>query len=106
MSVVTNIILSVGALDGDFPDRGACETLEAVNQFFHPRPGLLPLRVAGGWKAFEADVFTGAFNYLDLPAFMAHLRSVEWREPDLVQVFVMEQEDELFRLLRLNDETD
>lgn len=105
MSIVTNILLSVGTLDWDDLEDGR-PPLDAVNAYFYPRRGLLPLGEVGGWKAFEAAVFTGAFNHLDLPAFMAHLRALTWHEPELVQVVVKEQEDDLFRILRLSDPAD
>lgn len=52
----------------------------------------------GGSKFMEANLWAGAFNHLDLDALKAHLRSLPWTEPKHVQLFIKEQEDDIWRL--------
>lgn len=104
MSNVTNLLLSVGVEDSGNEKRAE------VNTFFdqldtHSLVGMndpaLPRGWYGGSKMLEADLFIGAFNFLDLKAFHKHLRSIEWKEPEAVQLIVMEQEDFVFRLINV-----
>lgn len=56
----------------------------------------------GGTKRLECNVLIGAYNYLDLESFLTFLRTeINWEAPDLVQVFVKEQNDMKFRLIDL-----
>jgi hypothetical protein len=105
MSVITNIVLSIGLQD---ELRGR---LAAVNAFFGNSRGLvslddssLPADWTGGNKRVCAGVSVGAFNGMDLAAFLAHLRSIRWDSPRKVQVFVMEEEDEQFRLINVMED--
>lgn len=59
----------------------------------------------GGTKALECYVFVAAFNYLGLKEFVKHLRSIKWDAPSRVQLFVQEQEDDVFREVHLFDAT-
>ena len=101
MSVITNIVLAIG-LEDELHGR-----LAEVNVFFAEYSrGLvsldnpaLPTDWTGGNKRMCAGVSVGAFNGMDLAGFLAHLRSIRWDAPRKVQVFVMEEEDERFRLI-------
>jgi hypothetical protein len=100
MSRVTNIVLSVYGGDVNLMDQ--------VNSFIGDGKGFvsvddeaLPKGWYGGTKYLEADLYIGAFNYLDLPAFLEHLRSLPWSEPRSVQLFLRDQDDERFSLINL-----
>lgn len=105
MSVVTNLVLSLG-----FSDSSA--NIGEVNRFFdNSVRGLtgvhdpaLPHGWYGGTKMLEARLFIGAFNHLDLSRFIKHLCAIQWHEPECVQLFVKEQEDARFWLLNIEDE--
>ena len=105
MSVVTNLVLCLGVSDGESAGR----KIEEVNRYFADScKGLvsvddpaLPRGWYGGSKFLEADLYIGAFNHLDLQAFIGHIRSIRWKQPDCVQVFVKEQDDDRFRLLNV-----
>jgi hypothetical protein len=109
MSNVTNLILSIGYFDAEGGK------IQEVNRYFE-EPEIEALRCRGlvsisdsslpaGWyggsKYFEANLYLGAFNYLLLNEFVEHLRSVSWQSPEDVQVIVMEQEDERFRIINV-----
>lgn len=62
----------------------------------------LPKAWYGGGKLFEAIVFIGAYNYLDLPSLITFLRTeVKWKDPLYVQLLVLEQDDLKFKLIDL-----
>jgi protein associated with RNAse G/E len=103
MSVVTNLILHIGILE-DEEDR-----IKDVNEFWEDGIGLvsfdssdLPRGWYGGTKMLEANLYVGAFNYLDLDEFITHLEKIRWEYPEEVQVIVKEQEDDLFRIIQLS----
>lgn len=107
MSRVTNLILCLGVPDAD----GAWGKIEEVNRYFEgSSKGLvsvddpsLPRGWYGGTKYLEAELYVGAYNALDLNAFIGHLRSIEWESPECVQLLVQEQEDRRFRLINVFD---
>jgi hypothetical protein len=57
---------------------------------------------AGGTKAMEAEVWLGAFNYLDLEDFLERVRLTDFEYPDDVRILVQEQDDDHFRLVELS----
>jgi hypothetical protein len=105
MSVVTNTILSVGG------GRISPAFLDAVNSFFDPpSAGFVSVddeRLPDGWyggsKYLEAGLAIGAFNHLDLDDPVRHLRALAPGDPYL-QLIVMEQEDNRFRIINVFDE--
>jgi hypothetical protein len=110
LSVVTNLILHLGLADED--------KINDINRFFQrgedpdywPQ-GLtsvsdpsLPKGWYGGNKYLEVRLFIGAYNHLDLQAFLAHLRRIEFSWPRYVQLMVCEQESSRFELINLFDD--
>ena len=103
MSHVTNVIITLECLTEDQED----EVLDHVNRWAEKDDTVskgsaftkIPGDCIGGTKAFEATVFMGAFNYLDLDALLAHLvNHVPWRKVHIdpgrdVSVFVKGEDD-------------
>ncbi|MFF0201460.1 squamosa promoter-binding protein 15 [Streptomyces sp. NPDC005017] len=52
----------------------------------------------GGWKHPECEVWAGALNHADLDALGQRVFETSWREPNQVQLLVMDQEEGFFRL--------
>ncbi|MEU1528350.1 squamosa promoter-binding protein 15 [Streptomyces fagopyri] len=52
----------------------------------------------GGWKWPECRVWAGALNHCDLDALRHRVAEMSWREPNVVQLFVMDQEESFFRV--------
>lgn len=74
MSYVAAVLL-VYKVDG----REEPEILADVNRFFGEGSGLTDLtRHTGGTKHPQLEIAGGGFNYLDIPAFLAHLRTIDW----------------------------
>ncbi|MEU1425099.1 GNAT family N-acetyltransferase [Kitasatospora sp. NPDC005751] len=108
MSHVANIMISV-----EFTDRPAVEALSQWLRTSAPRRGYEPGAVGwvgslnettgsdtrwGGGTYPECEVFAGALNHADLAGLVAHVERVPWVHPELVQLFVMDQEQSYFRV--------
>jgi hypothetical protein len=52
----------------------------------------------GGWKMPECEVWAGALNHADLDALKQRFAETPWREPNVVQLLIMDQEEGFFRL--------
>lgn len=102
MSVVTNVILSFSASEIDLDD-DYLDVIARVNKFFPVGAGFKRSvdETAGGTKHMERPTFCGAFNYLDLEGFSKHLSNLPWKYPENVQLFVCEQDDEVYRQVEL-----
>src|SRR5262249_51788655 len=103
---VTTVILHLG---GAFVPENAL--LAQVNAFFSEGTGFVSVEDAqlprgwyGGTKYLEASLAQGAFNHLDLDALVAHLRTIEWPNPEDVQLLVREQEAGRFRIVNIFDD--
>jgi len=106
MSWVANVMVSVG-----FEDRAAVEALSEWLRSEAPRrkqpdvSGVGDLRQItgrdsrwGGWKWPECEVWAGALNHADLNALRQRIAESPWRQPNAVQLLVMDQEESFFRL--------
>lgn len=94
MSRVTNVILNLGLDDED--------KIAAINEYFEGTRGFVPEAPpgwCGGTKVLETNVYVGAFDYLDAPGLIAHLRGIVFEQPYSVQLMVMEQDEVWFRLV-------
>ncbi len=101
MSVVTNIILS-GSV-------GALRVVEHLNAWLaaHQPDTRSPTLVdvnsyAGGVRAFEHNLWIGAANYLDIPAFVAEYQTALktakiGKSTQFIQLLLCRQDDSQFR---------
>lgn len=48
----------------------------------------------GGRWAFQHIILAGAYNYLDIPKFVDFLETLEWAEPQYVQLLIKDEHDE------------
>lgn len=98
MSIVTNVILTTMVGEelehSDGPD--TWPRTDAINTWLanngHP-PLLHASDLWRGQKCMEAEVFIGAFNYLDAEALRDVVRAQDWDDPEAVQLFINQQED-------------
>jgi hypothetical protein len=99
MSEVTNVLLAFSILeDADARIAEVNAWLDEVEQ--------LPLgsvwdsdSAVGGGKRMDAPLYAGAFNYFDLPGFLAFLRTVAWSQPSDVQVIVRAHDEDRWRAI-------
>lgn len=96
MSRVTNVILTTAAGDEQIGAFNAVWDWRGGPEFQHAQSN-----TTAGTKNLECNVYLGAFNHLDLAAFIAAIRSIVWDYPEYVQLFVLEEEDERFREISL-----
>lgn len=102
MSVVTNIILTCGLSEEDGED--VFPAVNEINAWLRERgKGELTHLNGneGGRKAWEVDVFGGAFNWLPIDEFIQAVSAANWQNRDKVQLFIKGQYDEVFGLLNL-----
>jgi hypothetical protein len=97
MSFVTNVILTCSEYTGEGRDAEILAKLNEYNSGYTCPSFASVGQHAAGPKYLEADVFLGAFNYLDESKLWAFLRSFPWEFPESVAVFVKRQDDESFR---------
>ena len=102
MSYVTNVILHVGLFDE--------HRVDEVNEFFERKEirgfvamddESLPDGWYGGTKYLEGCFSVGAFNSLDMPALLEHIRGIDWWGPHAVQLIVLDQEDYKCRIIEV-----
>ncbi|MFJ8085259.1 squamosa promoter-binding protein 15 [Streptomyces sp. NPDC096205] len=107
MSRVANVMISV-----DMADSASVEALSEWLQTQAPRRDQAEVRGVGflnsltsaetnqwgGWKQPECEVWAGALNHADLDALRQRVFETPWREPNLVQLLVMDQEEGFFRM--------
>ena len=100
MSWVTNVILHVGIFDKELvPKVNEFFERDQIRGFVSLDDDSLPKGWYGGTKYLEASFSVGAFNYLDMNNLLAHIRGIEWSEPEAVQLIVLDQEDYKCRLV-------
>ena|ERR1043165_4583585 len=103
MSVVTNVVLTFSILEDDGHNDDWAEIISSINKYFDEqgRRGFIvvprEMDWYGGNKVLEAPLFVGAFNHLGLEDFIEHLKTIKWEYPEEVQLWVKEQEDDVFR---------
>lgn len=102
MSVVTNLFITCSASEDEDKLKPALSLYLHQGKPF--RIGLLndlPRYVYGGTKNIEATIFFGVYNHLDLQSLVNHLRTIQWENPEDVQVILKEQHDFKFRIIDL-----
>jgi len=100
MSRVTNAILTahIGPQGDSDPE------IDSVNKFLRETEGggggefVEVTEHAGGTKHMECRVYLSAFNHADTEVILRAVDQAPWRDKEMVQVFVKEQEEEVFLL--------
>jgi hypothetical protein len=103
MSVVTDVIICL-SLSEEIDDEGTTPPVAEINDYLRSQNYGKLARVddfAGGNKAFQAAVWMGAFNHLNVSEFMDFIKSREWQSREEVQVLLKKEEDYSFTLTNL-----
>ncbi|WP_424001472.1 hypothetical protein [Maribacter sp. IgM3_T14_3] len=108
MSVVSNVILSFSVGEDE------SQRMKDVNEFdingnkinlvsadFQRKENYEAKAWYGGSKYLEKPLYIGAYNNLNLNAFIDHLKTIIWDEPENVQLIINEQNEDLFKVVRL-----
>jgi hypothetical protein len=105
MSYVTNVLLSFSVMEDSYETDGEdiYSIMTLVNTWLMERGygafGQHVDHVSGGHKHLETPLFAAGFNMFDLGDFLDMLRTLPWKEPSNVQVFVQEQDEDKFRII-------
>ena len=101
MSEVTNLLLHLRTYS--LPERVRLAEIAAYFAALDPPGQTAPVSIedpslphgwyGGGHKAFEADLYVGAYNHFDLDAFFRFLKGLAWHPSDTVHLIVREQDD-------------
>lgn len=99
MSRVTNAIVTahVG------PHGNSDSEIDSVNKFLKETQGgesgefVEVSRYAGGTKHMECRVYISAFNHTDTDVIIRAVNQAPWRDKEMVQLFIKEQEQDLFQ---------
>lgn len=103
MSYVTNVLLSFSVMED--ADGRVAEVNDHLAE--HSRGQKLgdiwqsDPPVYGGHKCMERPLYGAAFNYVEVKRFIEAVRSASWKEPEYVQVFICDQEDDVFTETKL-----
>lgn len=104
MSLVDNCILSFSICEDD-------EKIIEVNSFFNvelQKPfvdvdaNFLPTGWYGGSKMLETPLFIAAFNYFPESEFINHLKTLNWKYPEDVQLIIKRQDDSIFSIINVS----
>ncbi|MEY9993006.1 hypothetical protein ABIE67_005038 [Streptomyces sp. V4I8] len=87
MSWVANVMISADGADQPH--------VEALSDWLRDEA---PLRGQPDHSGVECRVWAGALNHCDLDALRQRVAESPWREPNIVQLLVMDQEESFFRL--------
>ncbi|WP_405665207.1 squamosa promoter-binding protein 15 [Streptomyces sp. NBC_01166] len=107
MSWVANVMVSVDRVDNAHVEALSEWLRTAAPRRAQPEAcgvGFLNLLTSvdtnqwGGWKHPECTVWAGALNHADLFALRHRVSEVPWREPNLMQLLIMDQEEGFFRV--------
>lgn len=101
MSIVTGIILTCELHDGE-------KAVAIINKYLekHCGKGLLRMnKSVGGSHAMQADVYAGAFNYLDDDEFATVVKSCPFEYPEAVTLFINGEQDDGMWAVTLNQDT-
>ena len=86
MSVVTSIIFSSGF-----------EEPAALNKYLG-QPLIQTEECAGGNKAFQADIYIGAFNNIDADELIQIFKDYKWQFPESAQLMIKREHDDKFTI--------
>ncbi len=119
MSVVANVVLMHSVSEPSRSDPPVYFAHDQIELYFQTgdnagsidsRRGLvacdnpdLPRGWYGGTKMLEVEVLIGAFNYLNVGAFVEHVGEVKWRYPDQVVLVVKHEHWDAPKVYRFRD---
>lgn len=108
MSWVSSVMLSFSNeelwADGEDQPRETCEPLELINAWI--TDGRLvslvgPTYEGNAGYGMDANLYGGGFNHFDIEGFIAAVRAQAWKNRAKVQLWVKDEEEEVFTLINL-----
>lgn len=111
MSEVTNIILHFSILednvDPNWPQEDNFILIRKINEWLTQEEygKFTEAKDKFNTKHLEAPIFVAAFNMFELDKFIKFIKSLPWRCPECVQIFIQRQDDCKFALIELKRRT-
>lgn len=96
MSYVMNVMFSCGVLEEADADIEAPLEGPPRNQGLRKITDAPAYDAWGGTKVPEVDVWAAAFNYIAPQLVLDRISSIQWKEPENVQVFIQDQDADRF----------
>lgn len=98
MSHVTDIILICSGIDSDW---NKAETIDVLNlrlKRMKPTGGELKLCSDNLLtdRVLQAEVWMGAYNYLDISVFYKCFKRIRWEKPEAVMLLIKDEHEEEF----------
>lgn len=106
MSYVTDIILITSIEDGGISEEDPNPNVDILNEFIvkeynHQCAFKKIDGFAGGDKCIQADIFATAINYCRVQELIDRVRSIEWEDPDSVQLNIKDEHWNSFRMFTI-----
>ncbi len=107
MSWVTNVIIAAGLLNAN-DENDRVPPIESINGELRKlgHGTFSRVKATASRKSLETTIHVGAFNYLSREEVLSIVRAAPWEFADSVQVFIQEQEEDLFTVHRIDAEGD
>jgi hypothetical protein len=89
-------------LGDDYNNTATCEPIESINAWLKQVHGggldELSKHVSSGGETMQGYVYGGAFYFMDVEAFVRAVFSQKWKKPEAVQLFIKDQEPNVFTI--------
>jgi hypothetical protein len=106
MSWVTDVVLFYGLEEDEADEDGVSPCLAGINRWLreHDHQELVNVdeHLSVG-KPMQANVWGGAFNFLNIEKFLESVKAQTWQAPENVQIMVKDEEEARFTLYHLTD---
>jgi len=105
MSNVTNVILSFSIIEEEYElqDFQHYKIMDKINQWLYDsKYGQFSKELteyAGGNKVTETPIYIAAFNHFNIDAFVEFIKTLNWEEPEDVQIFIQTQDEDRFLII-------
>ncbi len=108
MSWILTIMISFGDDEWWEADevRDNCESLDNVNAWLEADKirNYGPLTALSSCAVdMSANLYGGGFKHFDIEGFLQIVKSQNWHDPDNLQVFIKDEEDQKFTVLEYED---
>lgn len=100
MSTVTDVIITLSLIEEDSGCKPSPAMLN-INSYLCAKSMGCFNRIddcAGGRKTFQAQIWAGAFNHLNIEELLNTVASQSWEDRESVQIFVKEEGQDTFAL--------
>lgn len=106
MSWVSDVLICLNLeerFDNEMNVLPSCKPVDEINRWLEERElgqlAELSTHMSTGGKAAQCYVYGGSFSFLKIDEFREFVFSRSWAMPDAVQLFINDEEDDMFKEL-------